>query len=322
MLRKIVHVDDGSPAASAKGNIQPNLRTGRMTTNRMSCLSQLLQMVRKGDRKKEAPGKSRSCAMLRILLPWVPLVSILFVVLFFSSSSKRDDTPFWKYHQHSAPSPPPLPPQQLLTEPYFRKTGPAAGVWIECLVSTDVRGNLGPAAVLLNHHSNTEDWLRDRWQAASDMHGTNIRGPHWVHFTWKQTISNDTVPPQTVRGAHRPEEPRVVVQRMELDWEAAYSDHYDVQIRNASSSWQTIFSMRPAWSNNSTATGGTVVVSQWGQSPGVTFPTPLHVLHNITLEDGTAAAAAQLRLMIYTSATGWGVSLWQVQIYGYYVFAV
>jgi hypothetical protein len=123
----------------------------------------------------------------------------------------------------------------------------------------------------------------------------------------------------------------IVAQRMELDWEAAYSDNYDVQVRNAtfavesieSASWKTIFCLRPGKtkSPNRTTTGGTVVVSQWGQSPGVTTPTPLHVLHNITLFDDPATAASQWRVLIYTSAMGWGVSLWQVKVYGYYLFS-
>ena len=38
----------------------------------------------------------------------------------------------------------------------------------------DVRGNLGPCSVVVQETPGN-DWLRDRWQAASDMGGTAIK---------------------------------------------------------------------------------------------------------------------------------------------------
>jgi hypothetical protein len=255
---------------------------------------------------------------------------------------------------------------------------------IYCHVATDVRGNLGPASVLLDYN-HTTDWIHDRWQAASDMHGTNIHGHHSVQLDWSYstiattTTTNNGTSTSTDRAAvptlgsevEGPTAQPVVIQRIVLDWEAAYSDNYDIQILNSlttdvkgvneegeeSGPWRTIFTMRPFLSTNQvgtgkvrkksssqvTTTGGTVTISEWGQSPGVTFPTPLHVCHTIALSTNKnrsnnnnnnnnssqpssssghysfPSSSSKLRIMIYTSATGWGVSLWQVQVYGYYM---
>ena len=78
-----------------------------------------------------------------------------------------------------------------------------------CTATADVRGNLGPASVVLNNHTN---WLKDRWQAASNMHGKAISGPHWVQLEWEQ-------------------QQQVEIHSLTLDWEAAFADQYDVQVR-------------------------------------------------------------------------------------------
>ena len=72
-------------------------------------------------------------------------------------------------------------------------------------VTADVRGNRGPPSVMTQQTPGT-DWLKDRWQAASDMHGTAIPGVHWVEleFPWYvETIS-----------------------KVVLDWEAAFARDY------------------------------------------------------------------------------------------------
>eukprot|EP00961_Rhodomonas_salina_P057788 776565-Rhodomonas_salina.1 len=45
--------------------------------------------------------------------------------------------------------------------------------------TSDVRGNLGAAQTVTS--SKMDDWLKDRWQAASDMSGTPIEG-RWLRF--------------------------------------------------------------------------------------------------------------------------------------------
>ena len=68
------------------------------------------------------------------------------------------------------------------------------------VATTDTRGNLGPAEVLVQSNPGT-NWLHDRWQAASDMGGTAIPGHHWVEIDLGRTVT---------------------AQEAVLDWEAAY----------------------------------------------------------------------------------------------------
>jgi len=176
-------------------------------------------------------------------------------------------------------------------------------------ITTDVRGNLGPAHVMLNNGS---DWIKDRWQAASDMGGTAIKGAHWVRIDFHHHVR---------------------IRSIVLDWEAAYSDHYDIQILESIGDAGTVDgSLRQTESDN-IGTWRTILSSpgdssriqsrQYGQSPGVKKPTPLHVVHNISMDSGgdlpddKVVETRSLRIWIAKSAMGWGVSLWQIQIYGY-----
>jgi hypothetical protein len=189
-----------------------------------------------------------------------------------------------------------------------------------CRATTDVRGNLGPASVLLS--SNNNDWIKDRWQAASDMHGTNIRGSHWVELEFFDKNHKNTT-----RTAS------VVITKVELDWEAAYADSYELAVRtsngstiggaadnnsdkgSAVSSWKTVY-----LSNDSTTKyyhKNQRRIRQWGQSPGVKTKTPLHVLHEIDIIPPVQAVSS-LRLLIVKSVTGWGISLWQIKVFGYF----
>ena len=61
-----------------------------------------------------------------------------------------------------------------------------------------------------------------------------------------------------------------------------------------------------------------------GQSPGVKRKMPLHVVHTINLHrhdvnDRTHMEFTELRLNILKPAVGWGVSLWQLDVYGQFV---
>ena len=55
------------------------------------------------------------------------------------------------------------------------------------VITSSTRGNLGPPSVL-NQNPPGKDWLKDRWQAASDMHGTAIKGSHWVLFDFSHFL--------------------------------------------------------------------------------------------------------------------------------------
>ena len=73
-----------------------------------------------------------------------------------------------------------------------------------CVARCDVRGNLGECGVILNRG---DDWLKDRWQAASDMGGTAIPGPHKVEIEFGRDVR---------------------VCSVEIDWETAYAEDYTI----------------------------------------------------------------------------------------------
>ncbi len=88
----------------------------------------------------------------------------------------------------------------------------------------DTRGNLGDCSVLIQDNPGT-DWIRDRWQAASDMGGTAIPGAHWVRLDFHRNIT---------------------IGKVVLDWEAAYSDDYRLEIAQDGSilsqgAWRVIY---------------------------------------------------------------------------------
>jgi len=165
----------------------------------------------------------------------------------------------------------------------------------EVKATADVRGNLGPASVVVQRNPGT-DWIHDRWQAASDMHGTAIGGAHWILLDFGSEIVPDTII---------------------LDWEAAYSDQYRIEasqdpITDQSSKesiWMVFDSTDPVQKER-------IKVETKGQSPGVKTTTPLHVIHTLHPLQSTKPLR-YLRLYILSSAMGWGVSLWQFDVIGY-----
>ena len=82
--------------------------------------------------------------------------------------------------------------------------------------SCDVRGNLGPCNVVIQNPPGS-DWIKDRWQAASDMGGTAIPGSHWIKLDFKF---------------------KILVSSVIIDWETAYARDYILQGRiNDSDPW-------------------------------------------------------------------------------------
>jgi hypothetical protein len=157
----------------------------------------------------------------------------------------------------------------------------------DVVITADVRGNLGPASVL-NQDPPGTDWIKDRWQAASDMHGTAIKGAHWVIVEFVSPIIMDHVV---------------------LDWEAALSKDYRIEVgRHGEEEWTVIFDTNKDKYDS----------HESGQSPGVKTKTPLHITHNISVPAEDSHAFNRLRIWIRSSSHGWGVSLWQVDVYGWY----
>ena len=199
--------------------------------------------------------------------------------------------------------------------------------------TADVRGNLGPIDVVLQDLPGT-NWLKDRWQAASDMHGTNIPGAHWIQLDFGQHTANAAVSSSSLQQPHLIRPTSIV-----LDWEAAYAQDYVLQAsathpltghpdhQPSDGTVWTLFDGRQASQRRQFLTK-----RETGQSPGVKQPTPLHVIHTIQLlvatNNNTSPATTittqssrplrYLRLFILKSARGWGVSLWQFDVYGYY----
>ena len=145
-----------------------------------------------------------------------------------------------------------------------------------CVARCDVRGNLGECGVILNRG---QDWLKDRWQAASDMGGTAIPGPHKVEIDLGRDVR---------------------VCSVEIDWETAYAEDYTIAADGV-----RVF--------DGAAPGASRRERMSGKSPGVKGR-PLHVIHDITLDDCVPARA--LTLDIHRGATPWGVSIWHVGVMG------
>ena len=160
----------------------------------------------------------------------------------------------------------------------------------DVIITGDVKGNLGPASVL-NQDPPGQDWIKDRWQAASDMHGTAIKGAHWIIMEFASPITMSYIV---------------------LDWEAALSKDYRIEVSSSSNN-------KNEWSSIFDTNKDTYKSHEYGQSPGVKTKTPLHIIHNITTVYTEASRPlTRIRIWIRSSAHGWGVSLWQVDVYGWY----
>jgi F5/8 type C domain len=156
----------------------------------------------------------------------------------------------------------------------------------EVKVTTDVRGNLGPPSVMIQESPGT-DWLKDRWQAASDMHGTAIPGVHWVMLEFPYPVTT--------------------ISKVILDWEAALARDYRIDVSSDQLQWTVLFDSHHD-SDRRTS-------EESGQSPGVKSKTPLHIVHTVVILE-PVVTFTYLRVYIRKSAMGWGVSLWQLDVYG------
>jgi hypothetical protein len=209
-------------------------------------------------------------------------------------------------------------------------------------VTADVRGNLGEAMVLAD--PNGTDWLRDRWRAASDMHGTEIRGRHWVRLEFAAT-SNAASPSRIGNGGSGGGSyggnSSGIITSIILDWETAYSDDYVIHgllrddgnekdrntINNNSGGGggeASDKSMIPFYDSRQKKNDATmffpalVKTRSYGQSPGVKQKLPLHVIHEIefSMKPPTPVLRGILLTIRSPFHRGWGVSLWSIQVYG------
>jgi hypothetical protein len=233
------------------------------------------------------------------------------------------------------------------------------------IITSSTRGNLGPPTVL-NQDPPGKDWLKDRWQAASDMHGTAIKGSHWVLMDFSHFLAED----RDVGGKDGSEGRAIQMTKIVLDWETAFATDYRIEGRmdppssSSSSSlqqdeWCVLYDGggsggggKPNNNNNrhekELQYGIKFHETEYGQSPGVKQKLPLHIIHTIEwtasspsssltlknkkngqgnneshLRGGGIGRSCQtttvfryLRIFIRKSARGWGVSLWEVDVYG------
>ena len=182
-------------------------------------------------------------------------------------------------------------------------------------ITSSVRGNLGPASVL-SQSPPGQDWIKDRWQAAGDMHGTAIKGSHWVMLDFTD-ISE------------------VYITKIVLDWETAYAKDYLIEGRittppknEVDDGWCILYDGKLEEENKHDMSIIHRTVEEYGQSPGVKQKLPLHIVHAIEWtpqldekeatkgNDHNCHRIKYLRVFIRKPARGWGVSLWQVDVFG------
>ena len=251
-------------------------------------------------------------------------------------------------------------------------------------ITTSAQGNLGPPSVL-NQDPPGSDWIKDRWQAASDMHGTAVRGSHWVLFDFTQLLVQEEEEQQEEGGGDGRRR-GIQMTKIVLDWETAFAKDYRIEGRmimdhhhpidnsgdfvdsSNNNDWCVLYDSGDKSTNNNdnNSSNNEKVIhridhypmrteEEYGQSPGVKQKLPLHIIH--TIEWTTAASTMSneeqrsnndesnnnnnnslatqqkkrsnvmgscqttsfqyLRIFIRKSVHGWGVSLWEVDVYGY-----
>jgi hypothetical protein len=243
-------------------------------------------------------------------------------------------------------------------------------------ITTSARGNLGPSSVL-NQDPPGSDWIKDRWQAASDMHGTAIKGSHWVLFDFTQLLLQEEEQEEEGSDGRRR---GIQMTKIVLDWETAFAKDYRIEGRmimdhhpidnsggldSSNNDWCVLYDSGDKSTNND---NNKVIHTidhypirteeEYGQSPGVKQKLPLHIIHTIEWTPAASTMSNEeqrsnndesnnannsatkeqqntnrgsssttttcqttsfqyLRIFIRKSVHGWGVSLWEVDVYGF-----
>ena len=212
------------------------------------------------------------------------------------NNNKNADLPQPQQHHPRKPDvtrpPPSPPPRELLSS-----------IQHGCVATADVVGNLGPPSTVLADADDNTDWLKHRWQTASNLHGTAIPGTHWLQLTWPHIVELHSVV---------------------LHWETAYADRYAIQIwddrPNANNNNNS--SNQNHWTTVLEAPQAIVQTTKSGHSPGVPASVqdaPLHVIQTLSefLPEQAPATTALRIWMEYPGVhKGWGLSLWEVQVFG------
>ncbi len=144
--------------------------------------------------------------------------------------------------------------------------------------TASTRGNLGPASVILS--SSTKDWLNDRWQAAKDMSGKPIPGPHFVLLS---TSPNNGFS---------------AISRIVIDWETASAS--DIRISAVlSDSMSTLIYKRGDKRERSKSNK--------------------HIIDSIPInfKSQNIGQIEKIRIDILSPETVWGSSIWHVEVFGF-----
>jgi len=138
-------------------------------------------------------------------------------------------------------------------------------------------GNLGPPSVILS--SSTNDWIKDRWQAAKDMNGTPIPGSHFV-----QLYTN-------------PSQGFTVISRVIIDWETASASNIRISAIGGSSS---------------------TLIYKFGDKRERSKSNK-HVIDSIPIDFKSSEVGniEQIRIDILSPETSWGSSIWHVEVLGF-----
>jgi hypothetical protein len=148
-----------------------------------------------------------------------------------------------------------------------------------CKVTADVRGNLAPPSVVTS--SVKKDWLKDRWQAAADMSGRPITGTHWLVIDLEQPVR---------------------VTKVWIDYEQAHCSDYKLECRS---------DLSEEWRRNDV---GKKIDVQKFQHSG----TDTHVINNVVLDEKMSRSSCRyLRLFMNRPASKWGISVWEMQVWGW-----
>jgi len=176
--------------------------------------------------------------------------------------------------------------------------------------SSDVRGNLGPASVITSEK--TDDWLADRWQAASNMGGTPIPGSHWVEIDLLRLCK---------------------VTSILIDWEEAFSQHWILKGKRSDGKCATpapapALALALAQSGGDDAGWTALTRSKEAfKPPSAAKYTPKHILQAANIQDNhtgtgdtddcSAPYYDKVRLVIFKPSTRFGSSIWRLQIKGF-----
>ena len=167
-------------------------------------------------------------------------------------------------------------------------------------VTSDTRGNLGPPEVVTR--DDVKDWLKDRWQAASDMKGTPLKGKHWLQI--------DLERPCTLTSTL-------------IDFETAYSQDWVIQgkVDPSANDWFDLVSSRsPTFQQYKTKLQNYEHIIQ---SVNITHDSNGEAEYYNNSNEGNNAYNNQnkrirfVRLLINSPSTRWGTSVWRWKLFGF-----